>query len=176
MIGNNSAKLIMALLDEQLVEEWLNSNNFFTIRGIKHGNNNEIDLLACRNQNEKPEYWHAEVQVSYSPVAYISNSSAKKRTLEEVKADIEGWVEKKFTSKNVTNKRNSIVPNVDWKFIFVHGVVKDARELDLIKDYGVEIVSYDSIINELISNIHHKSSSTALSIVDLVKHIKKTGS
>lgn len=173
MIGNNFVKIIMALLDEQLVEEWLNSNNFFTIRGLKHGNNNEIDLLACRNQNETPEYWHTEVQVSYSPVAFISNSSAKKRTIAEVKLDIASWVEKKFTSKNVTNKRNSIVPNVNWKLIFVHGVAKDTRELDLIKEHGIEIISYDLIINELMDNIHHKSSSTALSIVDLIKHIKK---
>jgi hypothetical protein len=163
----------MALLDEQLVEEWLNSNNFFTIRGIKHGNTNEIDLLACRNKNKNPEYWHVEVQVSYSPVAFISNSNARKRTIAEVKGDISSWVEKKFTSKNVTNKRNSIVPNVDWKFVFVHGVVKDSRELNLIRDYGVEIVSYDSIISELIENNLHKSSSTALSIIDLIKHIKK---
>ncbi len=163
----------MALLDEQLVEEWLNSNNFFTIRGIKHGNNNEIDLLACSNKNKKPEYRHVEVQVSYSPVAFITNRNAKKRTLAELKLDVKSWVEKKFTGKNVTNKRNLIVPNADWKFIFVHGVVKDTRELSLISDYGVDIVSYDLIITELIDNNLHKSSSTALSIVDLLKHIKK---
>jgi len=162
----------MALLDEQLVEEWLNSNNFFTIRGIKHGNNNEIDLLACKNQSEKSEYWHIEVQISYAPVAFISNSKANKRTTVDVQIDIASWVEKKFTSNSVTNKRNSIVPNVNWKFIFVHGVVKDSRELDLIKNYGIEIISYDSIINELI-NSPHKSSSIALSIIDLVKYMKK---
>jgi len=27
----------MALLAESVVEEWLNRNGFFTIRGIKHG-------------------------------------------------------------------------------------------------------------------------------------------
>lgn len=35
----------MALLAEELVEEWLNRNGFFTIRGIKLGVQ-EIDLLA----------------------------------------------------------------------------------------------------------------------------------
>jgi hypothetical protein len=34
----------MALLDEQLVEEWLNRQNFFTMRGIKCG----VDLIAYR--------------------------------------------------------------------------------------------------------------------------------
>ena len=35
----------MALLAEEIVEEWLNRNGFFTIRGIKVGVY-EIDLLA----------------------------------------------------------------------------------------------------------------------------------
>ena len=35
----------MALLAEALVEEWLNRTGYFTIRGIKAGND-EIDLLA----------------------------------------------------------------------------------------------------------------------------------
>jgi len=38
----------MALLDEQLVEEWLNTQQFFTMRGIKCGVD-EIDLLALAN-------------------------------------------------------------------------------------------------------------------------------
>jgi len=43
----------MALLAESLVEEWLNRNRFFTIRGIKHGLA-EIDLLAIRHEAETP--------------------------------------------------------------------------------------------------------------------------
>jgi hypothetical protein len=38
----------VALLAESLVEEWLNRQNFFTIRGVKHGID-EIDLLAIRS-------------------------------------------------------------------------------------------------------------------------------
>jgi hypothetical protein len=49
----------MALLDEQLVEEWLNRQNFFTMRGIKSGND-EIDLLAIRPIPEGLECWHVE--------------------------------------------------------------------------------------------------------------------
>ena len=37
----------MALLAESLVDEWLNRQGFFTIRGIKHGVG-EIDLLGVR--------------------------------------------------------------------------------------------------------------------------------
>ena len=39
----------MALLAESLVEEWLNREGYFTIRGVKHGVG-EMDLLAVRPQ------------------------------------------------------------------------------------------------------------------------------
>jgi hypothetical protein len=39
------AEKLMALLAEEIVEEWLNRNGYFTIRGIKLGVH-EIDLLA----------------------------------------------------------------------------------------------------------------------------------
>ncbi len=164
----------MALLDEQIVEEWLNSNNFFTIRGVKYGNNNEIDLLACRNQPNQSEYWHVEVQISYSPVAYVSNSNAKARDLVQIKDDVNSWIEKKFTSEKVATKRNSIVPDVNWKFVFVHGVVKDSRELAVIRNHGIELVSYKDVVNQLINNQTHKSSSTALGVIDIVKHFRNT--
>lgn len=71
----------MALIDEQLVEEWLNRQNFFTMRGIKSGVD-EIDLLAVRhNANANNDYWHTEVQVSYRPIGYIGgDTNARKRT------------------------------------------------------------------------------------------------
>jgi hypothetical protein len=37
----------MALLAEEIVEEWLNHHGFFTIRGAKTGVR-EIDILAVR--------------------------------------------------------------------------------------------------------------------------------
>jgi hypothetical protein len=37
----------VALLAEDLVEEWLNRQGFFTIRGVKEGVD-EMDLLATR--------------------------------------------------------------------------------------------------------------------------------
>ena len=38
----------MALLAEEIVEEWLNRQGYFTIRGVKVGVH-EIDLLAVRS-------------------------------------------------------------------------------------------------------------------------------
>jgi hypothetical protein len=76
----------MALLDEQLVEEWLNRQNFFTMRGIKCGVD-EIDLLAIRPLPAGFECWHVEVQISYRPVGYIGGDrNARRRTPDELRA------------------------------------------------------------------------------------------
>jgi len=45
----------MALLAEKIVEEWLNRQGYFTIRGIKMGVH-KIDMLAVKwRKNEIPE-------------------------------------------------------------------------------------------------------------------------
>ena len=162
----------MALLDEQLVEEWLNSKNFFTMRGIKLGND-EIDLLAHRNTNGVDEYWHIEVQISYRPIGYVGgNNSAKKRTKEELVLGAKEWVEKKFTSSKKVAKREAIAPNAIWKYIFVYGVLKDEGELDAFKELGVELIPYKQVLNELIENKEHKSSSIANNITEILQFIK----
>lgn len=83
----------MALLAEEIVEEWLNRQGHFTIRGIKLGVH-EIDLLAIKANSGEIERRHIEVQASMRPVSYITSvskerqkrtgkkpGSAKKRTI-----------------------------------------------------------------------------------------------
>ena len=79
------AKKKMALLAEQIVEEWLNRRGYFTMRGIKHGVN-EVDLLGIRSSNGTIVGVHVEVQVSVNPNAYISKldeAAMKQRLLEQ---------------------------------------------------------------------------------------------
>ncbi len=61
----------MALLAEELVEEWLNRQGYFTIRGIKLGVH-EMDLLAIRPTLHGVECRQVEVQASVRPVSYIT--------------------------------------------------------------------------------------------------------
>jgi hypothetical protein len=60
----------MAMLAEEIVEEWLNRNGYFTIRGIKVGVH-EIDLLALAVRGSVIEARHIEVQASIRPVSYL---------------------------------------------------------------------------------------------------------
>lgn len=167
----------MALLDEQIVEEWLNRKHFFTMRGIKCGVD-EIDLLALRYKESKAELWHVEVQVSYRPIGYIGgDSNARKRTEEEIREGVEQWVKKKFTRDIKVQRRNEILPNASWHYVLVHGELKDTKELEYMKQLGVELYSYKAILEELRDMENKSSSSIASNITDMLKYLKnKPGS
>ncbi len=162
----------MALLDEQLVEEWLNRQNFFTIRGIKCGVD-EIDLLAIRPTPEGLECWHIEVQISYRPVGYIGgDTSARRRTPAQLRAGVAQWVEKKFTGPRKIKRRNEILPGGTWRHFLVHAVLKDDAELPLMKELGVELIPYWQVLHDLCNDSRSKSSSVASGIVEMLNYLK----
>ena len=162
----------MALLDEQLVEEWLNRQNFFTMRGIKCGVD-EIDLLAIRPLSAGFECWHVEVQISYRPVGYIGgDTNARRRTPEELRAGVAQWVEKKFTGQRKIQRRNEILPDAQWRNFLVHAVLKDDAELPLMQASGVELISYRQVLNDLCNDRTSKSSSAASGIIEMLNYLK----
>ncbi len=162
----------MALLDEQLVEEWLNRQNFFTILGIKSGND-EIDLLAIRPTPEGMEYWHVEVQISYRPVNYIGGDKiARKRNKKELRAGVEQWVAKKFTSPRKVKRRNEILSDASWRKFIVHAVLKDEAELTIMEELGVELIPYKRVLEDLRADKQGKSSSAASGIVEMLNYLK----
>jgi len=152
----------MSLLAEQLVDEWLNRQGFFTLRGIKRGVH-EIDLLGIRMAEGQLEGWQVEVQVSFRPVSYIgrltkeqqtkigakSANSALKRDNRMIEATIDDWVEKKFRSPIKKEMRNLCWKNIDWKYKFVHGKVHAKLELDCIKSHGVELINFKDVLTDL---------------------------
>lgn len=166
----------MALLDEQLVEEWLNREQFFTMRGIKCGVD-EIDLLAVRFNDKRNDYWHVEVQVSYRPISYIGgDTNARKRSRAEIEQGANLWVEKKFTSAKKQAKRSEIMPSVDWQYVFVHGEVKDAYNLECIQRLGVTLVAYRQVLKELRDGANRTSSSVASNIAEMLRYMQQDNS
>jgi hypothetical protein len=162
----------MALLDEQLVEEWLNRQNFFTMRGINCGVD-EIDLLAIRPIPAGFECWHVEVQISYRPVGYIGgDTNARKRTPDELRAGVAQWVEKKFTSPRKIQRRNEILPGAQWRNFLVHAVLKDESELPVMQKLGVELIPYRKVLDDLCNDSKNKSSSVATGIIEMLNFLK----
>ena len=150
----------MALIAEELVEEWLNQQKYFTIRNLKSGQN-EIDLLGVKlNGKSKNQLVHVEVMVSHSPMSWICRINLKGaggRSQEEIKSEVDAWVEKKYTSETKQLMRHKLVPHTntdDWGMMFVHGVLTDKNheELEYMKELGINIISIKKIMLELQEN------------------------
>jgi hypothetical protein len=171
----------MAFLAETLVDEWLNRQGFFTVRGMKDGVA-EIDLLGVRPAANGLEAWHVEVQTSFRPIGYIaplsteqvtgfakSRTSAKLRPAEVMEQAVGGWVAKKFTSRRKHQTRDRAWPGLSWRFVFVHALVKDERELSFIAARGVEVVPFHRVLNELrhgLSDIRGNAGTDVSEIVE----------
>jgi hypothetical protein len=152
----------MALLAEQLVDEWLNRIGFFTLRGVKSGVH-EIDLLGIRMSAGRLEGWHVECQVSFRPVSYLgrlskaeqqevgakSANSAKKREPHILKQGITALIEKKFMSPKKKEMRDRCWKGITWQYKFVHGKVHDDQELAFIEAHGIELISFEKVLCEL---------------------------
>jgi hypothetical protein len=151
----------MALLGEEVVEEWLNRQGYFTIRGIKLGVD-EIDILAFRpNPKGPPECRHIEVQVSTNPIAYISKvpkefqkargigpDCAKERPDDELKKGIDEWIEKKFKRPRKIELLNRLFLS-KWTRELVVNEVRHPEELELLQEHGIRILFLKDIVNEL---------------------------
>lgn len=162
----------MALLDEEVVEYWLNNMGFFCMRGVKTGLG-EIDFLAIRPKNGSLEYWHVEVTVSFRPIGYIGGgSSAKRRSAKDMEVGIYDWIHKKFTSEQKVEKRKAIVENADWKYVLVCADVKHDVELDLLSKKGIEVHRYKDILRELVA-ARSQVNSTAGTIVEILRYVNK---
>jgi len=169
----------MALLAEELVEEWLNRQGYFTIRGIKLGVD-EIDLLATRFLKDgSVEYRHIEVQASMRPVSYISRiskihleegqapTSAKTRGTEILLQGVKEWVEKKFTKPKKEKVIQALCPQ-KWSSELVINNVKSDEEVDLIRAQGIKVTELSSIIRELSEEDFLLQSASGADFVDLV--------
>ena len=168
----------MALLAEEIVEEWLNRQGYFTIRGIKMGVQ-EIDLLAVKWQTDGTvECRHVEVQASMRPVSYISRvpkeeqkagraANSAKRSDEELIQGVVEWVEKKFYRSDKKALMAKLW-NGKWSSELVVNVVKSDQELKLIASHGVKIHNLNEIVSSFTEDRFVIGSASGGDIVDLI--------
>jgi hypothetical protein len=169
----------MALLAEELVEEWLNRNGYFTIRGIKLGVH-EIDLLALRVTGSKIEARHIEVQASVRPVSYLcplpkdvrkstgrSGMSMKQRSETEIRDGVKEWVDKKFLHGEKTNLRTKLFSG-EWSFELVVHNLRFPEELDFIKAHGIKVHKLDEIVASMSMNETMIKSASGSDLLELV--------
>lgn len=168
----------MALLAEEIVEEWLRRSGYFTIRGVKVGVH-EIDLLAIRHLQGKPaECRHVEVQASVRPVSYVSKvpkalqrqgraANSAKRSEEELREGVIEWVHTKFNRPDKVALMNRLWPGTWSKELVLHNV-KAESEVDLIRAQGIKVIQLKTIIRDLQERSTMIASASGGDFIDLL--------
>lgn len=138
----------MSDLIEDIVGEWLCLKGYFIIRGLKVGLN-EIDVLAIRpSQGKVVEAAHYEVQVSTRPVGYIGDPNAKRKTDDEIRESVTGWVKKRYTNPKIVELIQRLVGSRYDRY-FVTGNRKHKMELVALRSHGVRIIRFPRVLAEL---------------------------
>ncbi len=169
----------MALLAEEIVEEWLNRNGYFTIRGIKVGVQ-EIDLLAIKINGSNIEARHIEVQASVHPVSYLCQlpketqkatgrkaMSMKNRTEKEMVDGVNGWINKKYEHDSKKRLRKALYPG-NWCYELVLHKTKYPDEIELIKKRGITVYNLDEITAEMSGKPTIIQSAAGSDLLELV--------
>jgi hypothetical protein len=170
----------MTLLAEEIVEEWLNRNGYFTIRGIKLGVH-EIDLLALAVRGSEIDARHIEVQASVNAVSYLCPlpkatqketgrrpASMKQRTSEELADGVKEWIDKKFNHDAKKRLRNALYQG-EWKCELVVHRVKFPDELALIEQRGIKVHRLDDIVKSLSDDNTLVRCASGADLVELVR-------
>lgn len=166
-------QLLMSKLAEILVIEYLNREGYTTAQSVKKGHG-EWDILALQRMPKKTIAKHFEVQVSFDPVSYLSNSNAKKRSPEAVESDMDKWIKKKYEHNYIREIRKKFYPG-SWKYGLIHGKLKDQRELDILlsRDNFVTIDFFDII--ESLCSAHPKNlpfTAEGKDLVEIIRYVR----
>ena len=169
----------MSLLAEEIVEEWLNRQGYFTIRGVKLGVH-EIDLLAVRPSKTGLECRHIEVQASMRPMSYLTNlpkaiqkatgrkpKSAKLRSEEELQQGVREWIAGKFDDPHKAKLKNKLGPG-PWSREVVLHIVKHERELELLSQSGITIHRLKDVVRQLKAGGMTVEGAAGAHLLDLV--------
>ncbi|SRR5713226_7718877 len=168
----------MALLAEEIVEEWLNRDGWFTIRGIKIGAC-EIDILAIKPTVNGIKCRHLEVHAAFNPIGYIAPvpnarrqprqgaGYARRRSDEELQNCVSEWVRKKYDHPKIAEQLKTIFDG-KWTRKFVVHKFKHPEELDLIRKAGMTVHNLSEIIASFRRDDTVVSSAAGADFVDLV--------
>ncbi len=157
----------MSLLAEEVVEEWLNRNGYFTIRGIKAGVS-QIDILAIKPLDGQHECRHIEVSLSINPISYMTVHNARKLDDAELTEQVQKWIEKKFDQPRITELRRSLCPG-NWIKELVVGKVKHEEEIELIRQAGVIVHQLKDVLSEMAEENTIVQSAIGADLFDLMQ-------
>lgn len=168
----------MALLAEAIVEEWLNRDGWFTIRGIKIGAG-EIDILAIKPTANEIQCRHLEVHAAFNPIGYIAPlpiahrrpgqgaGYTQHRSDEELQNSVSEWVRKKYDHPEKVKQRKALCDG-KWTRWFVVHKFKHPEELDLIRKAEITVHNLSEVIASLRRDDTVVSRAAGADLVELV--------
>jgi hypothetical protein len=169
----------MALLAEEVVEEWLNRQGYFTIRGVKIGVH-EMDLLAVRVTATRLDCRQVEVQASVNPVSYLTplpkevrkktgraDANAKLRSDDELRRGVREWVEKKYNLREKRQLREKLAPGPWSRELVVHRL-KYPKEREMIAEEGVTVLNLSKVVEDLKGGVGLLERAAGSHLIDLV--------
>ncbi|MBC6445406.1 MAG: hypothetical protein GDA50_08325 [Alphaproteobacteria bacterium GM202ARS2] len=157
----------MALIAEEVVEEWLNQQGYFTMRGVTLGRD-EMDILAVKFTEGQPDLRHYEVQCSINPVSYISCGNARKMSERELVVSVDKWINKKFLQAKKVTLRNSLFLG-QWSFYFVVNEVRYPEELDIFeKSPIITVVHWREVLKDLRNKKQSRFMASGRDLIDLM--------
>ncbi len=155
--------------EKQIVNYWLNTQDFFTINNIKV-RNKDIGIIALKFKKEKlSEAWHIEVSCSIS--GSITETTELKNTVNK-------FINSKFLDKAIKEKIEkyaSQFSNVDIKKVLVLGLLPKSRKKEIINNFktkGIRIIEFDEIIYSVIENMDTQYyNDSTIRTLQLVKYL-----
>lgn len=169
----------MSLLAEEIVEEWLNRQGFFTIRGARVGLY-EMDLLATRTEGDRIECRHLEVTASTNPISYITDlpkqvqrqtgrkpKNAKKRSMDILRRGVQEWIEKKYLLQAKMELKQALIDR-EWSHELVVHKVRHPEELELLQEAGIRVTLLSQVVRELQETQFPIKRASGASLVELV--------
>ena len=164
----------MAKLAETFLIEYLNRQGFAVAQSVKSGNR-EWDVLAISGTSGAIQARHYEAQVSFDPVSYLSARSAVQRNSEEIERDMASWFEKKYEHPEIRTIRSHFFSG-SWEYWFVHGVIKEQRELEWLRRRGVRLLTFREILANLCA-LHPRElpfTAEGKDIVEIVRNMLRS--
>jgi len=169
----------MSLLAEELVEEWLNRQGYFTIRGARIGVH-EMDLLAIKPGRRGHDCRHIEVQASVRPIGYVSAVSkqdrkrtgrsagnAARRSPKELRASVSEWIAKKYDLPQKEQLRRALCAG-EWSRELVVNVIRHEDEIVELERQHIQVHRLNEILRNLADAPHVLASAVSGDVLDLM--------
>ncbi len=97
------------------------------------------------------ERLHIEVQIGTNPIGVLSGKRGDLTASKNPDAGAREWVQRKYQGGHLKQVIASIFGNHPYQCVFVHGTMKEPRQLGVIESCGVTCTSVGELVAQAVS-------------------------